>query len=169
VRIELGAPVVIAPALTSLDRWWHVPRQERISVVRTRTLEQELQLPTPGDWPTLCALQGTIYGYGGPIRQRRICPICHERAPAELHVPGLGPLPSREAERRQAEEDARISGPQLEAIARAHLDTGATLAELAQRVHGRLGYPTARACLHSLERQLADRLDLVIATQRVAA
>lgn len=88
MRIELGAPVVIAegPKL-------HLPCERRRQRSRGRRWARVALTnisPPPPRWPTLCGLEGTVWVYAGLARRRGreagFCLVCVARAGPEARV-----------------------------------------------------------------------------------
>lgn len=57
MKVELGAPIIVVPAVETL---WHIPVQPDD--------HDEVQ--------TLCGLTGTLWSYAASLRERRCCFVC---------------------------------------------------------------------------------------------
>jgi hypothetical protein len=129
VRVELGAPVVLAEASPAL---WHVPRPEPVS---------------PTAQPTLCGLAGGVFAYRGPIvRARRLCGVCRRRGPAVHHDPTAGEL--AELVRRGGRPKGsvrRLTVAQVRMLHRLYVDEQLSTHALGALVWRQAGYASAKS------------------------
>ena len=133
VRVELGARVLLVEGVEAL---WHVPDP----------LNEEIESRWDERPRSLCGLAGEVYAYNGVVTDRRLCSVCSGRAPADLHVAELGPLPVRGRKRGRPFGKSRlITDLQLRALYQLY-EQGWSLNQIAGQVHARLGYKTANSC-----------------------
>lgn len=161
MRVELGAPVIVV----SIDGvgdggLWHVP----VETIPGRaypgsTAAAWLSLKhrwtngaLPDEWPTLCGLAGPLYVYEGGIRKRHCCTVCLRKAPDDLVVPGVDPLPSRDAGggdrgyRPPKWKHSRLKPHHVRLLHRIYLEEKIGVRALGERVYQQLGYSSSRVC-----------------------
>jgi hypothetical protein len=134
VRVELGAPILIAPAAAEL---WHI-LDERSALAAV--------VPV-----ALCGLAGDVYAFGGAARQRRLCAVCRDRGPAVLHDPTAGTLAELEHELRPrrgrpAGSVRRLTPAQVQLLHRLYVNEQLSCYELARRIDWqKVGYRSERS------------------------
>ena len=158
MRIELGAPVVVA--LINGDaqaELYHLPNPVK-TVAGAYGKERLLDLAQrfsargffPSTWPSLCGLEGPVYAYDGALRARRCCGVCRARAPREVRAIAGAVCPRRHRGGKPRWKHSRIKPAHLEVLHRIYVEEQVSVRELARRVYQRLGYASAESCAESL-------------------
>lgn len=165
MRVELGAPVIVV----SIDGvgdggLWHVPVETipgraypRSTAAAWLSLEHRwTNGALPDEWPTLCRLAGPLYVYEGGIRKRHCCTVCLRAAPADVVVPGLGPLPSRDAGggdrgyRPPKRTGSPLQPAHLRVLHRIYVEQELGTFRLADLVWEKLGYASRASCANAI-------------------
>lgn len=159
MRVELGAPVIVVQLPGGLgEGLYHLPAPHReVAAPHATTRRRMLVDETcPDEWPTVCGLDGIVYGYDGVIRRRRMCGVCLRHAPhALLTADGAytDPEPDKRGGGKPQWKHSRLKPEHLRVLYQVrYLGEGLGVYRIAAPIWQQFGFASQKSCSEAIYR-----------------